>query len=62
MAEPGQEDDGTPPEAPGGRVIHCPHCGAPLKKDDISVIIFPSATIFACPRCKKSIALDPANF
>ena len=38
-----------------------PHCAAVLTKEDITVIMFPRATVLACPRCKKSLSLNLAD-
>ncbi len=43
------------------KTVHCPHCAAVLTKEDITVIMFPRATVLACPRCKKSLSLNLAD-
>jgi hypothetical protein len=55
--EPGDEGEGVIE-----KTIHCPHCTALLTREDITVIMFPRATVLACPRCKKSLSLSSADF
>ena len=59
MAEKATGDEGGGQEE---KAIHCPHCAAVLTKEDITVIMFPRASVLACPRCKKSLSLNAADF
>jgi hypothetical protein len=56
------ENPVDPDKSDPEKTIHCPHCGAVLTRDDITVIMFPRATVLACPVCKKSLSLSSADF
>ena len=39
--------------------ITCPNCNSKVDIEDVGMVMFESATIFSCPICKKTIALQP---
>ena len=39
--------------------ITCPNCNAKVDLEDVGMVMFESATIFSCPICKKTIAIQP---
>ena len=39
--------------------ITCPNCNAEINIDELGLVMFKSCTIFSCPICKKTIAIQP---
>ena len=40
-------------------IIICPNCKAKITIEDLGMVMFESATVFSCPICEKTIALQP---
>ena len=39
--------------------ITCPNCNFNIDIDDIGLVMFTTCTVFSCPICKKTIAIQP---
>ena len=39
--------------------VTCPNCNFTINVDDIGLVMFESCTVFSCPICKKTIAIQP---
>ena len=39
--------------------ITCPNCRAKITIEDLGMIMFESCTVFSCPVCEKTIAIQP---
>ncbi len=39
--------------------VICPNCNFKINIDDIGLVMFESCTVFSCPICKKTIAIQP---
>jgi predicted RNA-binding Zn-ribbon protein involved in translation (DUF1610 family) len=39
--------------------VVCPNCNFKVNVDDIGLVMFESCTVFSCPICKKTIAIQP---
>ncbi len=39
--------------------IVCPNCRAKITIDELGMVMFKSATVFSCPVCSKTIAVQP---
>jgi hypothetical protein len=39
--------------------IICPNCRAKIDIEDLGMMMFESCTVFSCPICKKTIAIQP---
>jgi Zn finger protein HypA/HybF involved in hydrogenase expression len=39
--------------------IICPNCNTKINIADIGLVMFESCTVFSCPVCKKTIAIQP---
>jgi hypothetical protein len=41
------------------RIIKCPNCKAEISIEDLGMMMFESCTVFSCPVCTKTIAIQP---
>jgi len=39
--------------------IICPNCKAKIKIEELGLVMFKSCTVFSCPVCNKTIAVQP---
>ena len=39
--------------------VVCPNCNFKINVDEIGLVMFESCTVFSCPICKKTIAIQP---
>jgi ribosomal protein S27E len=39
--------------------IKCPNCKAEISIEDLGMMMFESCTVFSCPVCSKTIAIQP---
>jgi DNA-directed RNA polymerase subunit RPC12/RpoP len=39
--------------------IKCPNCSAKIEIEDLGMVMFESCTVFSCPICSKTIAIQP---
>jgi ribosomal protein S27E len=39
--------------------ITCPNCRAKITIEDMGMVMFESCTVFSCPVCEKTIAIQP---
>ena len=39
--------------------VTCPNCNFTINVEDIGLVMFESCTVFSCPICKKTIAIQP---
>ena len=39
--------------------INCPNCNTDINLEELGLIMFKSCTVFSCPVCKKTIAIQP---
>jgi hypothetical protein len=37
----------------------CPNCNAQVNIEDLGMVMFKACTVFSCPVCKKTIAIQP---
>lgn len=40
-------------------IIECPNCNAKIKIEELGLVMFKSCTVFSCPVCNKTIAVQP---
>lgn len=40
-------------------IIECPNCNAKIDIEDLGMMMFESCTVFSCPICTKTIAIQP---
>ncbi len=40
-------------------MIDCPNCNAKISIEDLGMVMFESCTVFSCPVCSKTIAIQP---
>ncbi|WP_455392316.1 hypothetical protein [[Eubacterium] cellulosolvens] len=48
-----------PEPKPGQKLISCPNCKAEISIEDLGMVMFESCTVFSCPVCSKTIAIQP---
>ena len=41
------------------KLISCPNCKADISIEDLGMVMFESCTVFSCPVCSKTIAIQP---
>ena len=41
------------------KIIKCPNCKAEISIEDLGMVMFESCTVFSCPVCSKTIAIQP---
>ena len=39
--------------------IKCPNCRSRIAIEDLGMVMFESCTVFSCPVCEKTIAIQP---
>ena len=39
--------------------VTCPNCNAQVDIEELGMVMFESCTVFSCPVCKKTIAIQP---
>ena len=39
--------------------IICPNCSAKIDIEELGLVMFKSCTVFSCPVCEKTIAIQP---
>lgn len=40
-------------------IIKCPNCNSKIKIEELGLVMFKSCTVFSCPVCNKTIAVQP---
>lgn len=48
-----------PEQKNGQNIISCPNCKAEISIEDLGMVMFESCTVFSCPVCSKTIAIQP---